>query len=95
MSEPIKTGDICDVVAALGQHRTPNLGRRVTVISLQGEHSQHGRIWRCAGEGVQQLTDAGTYVTMGWADFAQSWLRKVPPEGTPPEHVTEKVADAA
>lgn len=42
---------------------------------------QLGRIWRCEGPGVQQLTDAGTYTLTGVADFAAAWLRKIEPEG--------------
>lgn len=80
MEEPIKTGDPCEVVGGLGRGKSPNVGLRVTVASAQGEHSTLGRIWRCTGEGIQQLTDGGAYVVTGWADFAQSWLRKLPPE---------------
>lgn len=87
MNEPIKTGDQCEVIGGLGRVKSPNIGLRVTVVSFQGEHSQHGRIWRCSGDGVQQLTDAGTYAVTGWADFAQSWLKKLPPDTKPPESI--------
>lgn len=79
MNEPIQSGDMCEVIGGLGRQYSPNVGQRVRVESLQGEHSQHGRIWRCKGPDVQQMTDGGGYVVTGWADFAQSWLRKVPP----------------
>ena len=79
---PIQAGDIAEVIQGLGRSKSPNIGKRVSVVSLQGEHSQLGRIWRCTGDGVQQLTDAGTYVTTGWADFPASWLRKVGPVST-------------
>lgn len=80
MSEPVKAGDMAEVVGGLGRGKSPNIGLRVSVVSLQGEH---GRVWRCTGDGIQQLTDAGTYAVTGWADFAQSWLRKIePPSGT-------------
>jgi len=36
---------------------------------------------------VQQLTDAGTYVVTGWADFAQSWLCKIEPDAPPPKAI--------
>jgi hypothetical protein len=77
--KPIQAGDMCTVVTGLGRNKSPNAGLTVKVITLQGEHSQHGRIWRCAGEGVMQLSDAGAYVPTGWADFAQSWLQKIKP----------------
>lgn len=79
MKEPIKTGDVCEVIGGLGRGKSPNIGLQVTVASLQGEHSQHGRIWRCTGPSVKQLNDGGAYVVTGWADFAQDWLRKIEP----------------
>ena len=77
MTEPIKAGDRCLVVDGLGRGKPPNIGLTVTVNSLQGEHSVHGRVWRCSGAGIQQLTDGGGYAVTGWADFPQSWLQKL------------------
>ena len=77
--KPIQAGDICQVIAGLGNQISPNLGVIVKVISAQGEHSRFGRIWRCEGEGVKQLHDSGNYIDLGWADFAQDWLRKIDP----------------
>lgn len=88
MKEPIKSGDMAEVVGGLGRSKSPNLGLRVKVVAFQGEHSQHGRIWTCTGEGVSQLTDAGTYQVTGVADFAQDWLRKIEPDAPPPEVTT-------
>lgn len=91
---PIQAGDLCLVIGGLGQHKSPNLGLEVKVVSLQGEHSQHGRIWRCSGEDLRQLSETGSYVVTGWADFAQSWLTKVePPELTIPERESCYVED--
>jgi len=80
MNEPIKSGDDCLVIGGLGQHKSPNIGKRVKVGQHQGEHSRHGRIYRCTGDGVVQLSDGGGYVVTGWADFPVSWLRKADPE---------------
>lgn len=79
MSTPIQAGDDAEVIGGLGQHKSPNLGLRVKVVSLRGEHSRLGRIWRCTGVGIKQLTDAGGYVETGEADFAAVWLRKIEP----------------
>ena len=79
MKKPIKSGDVCEVIGGLGRSKSPNLGLDVTVKSLQGEHSQYGRIWRCEHPKLQQLGDGGGYITTGWADMAQSWLRKIEP----------------
>ena len=87
MNEPIKAGDDAEVIAGLGQQKSPNLGLKVKVLSAQGEHSRYGRIWRCEGDGVTQLSDGGTYVETGWADFPAAWLRKLPPQGVPPESI--------
>jgi hypothetical protein len=77
MSEPIKSGDRCEVVAGELGLEGPNIGKRVVVRSLRGEHSVFGRIWLCEGAGL--TTEFGATGTQ--CDFAQSWLRKLPPEG--------------
>ena len=79
MSAPIQAGDRCRVISGLGRSKSPNLGLTVRVVSLQGEHSQHGRIWRCAGDGVQQLQDNGQYRVTGEADFSVAWISKIEP----------------
>jgi len=80
MTEPIKSGDRCEVIAGALGSKGPNIGKQVTVGDLRGEHSEHGRIWRCHGEGL--VTEFGALGTQ--ADFAQSWLRKLPPSEAPP-----------
>lgn len=80
MIKPIQAGDVCLVVDAIGQHKSPNTGKTVTVISFRGEHSRFGRMWRCNGKDIMQLNDNGEYMNTGWADFAQSWLQKIEPE---------------
>lgn len=90
MKKPIQKGDLCEVVAGLGREKSPNIGLRVTVVALQGEHSRHGRVWRCEGPGVKQLTDTGTYIEVGWADFPVSWLRKIEPPPAPPKQAESK-----
>ena len=88
MKRPIQAGDRCLVVGGLGRGKSPNLGKQVRVISLQGEHSQHGRIWRCTGDGVQQLSDSGTYLLTGMADFAAAWLQRIEPPPVAPQATT-------
>jgi len=79
MNEPIKSGDRCEVIAGALGSKGPNVGKQVTVGEVRGEHSEHGRIWRCYGERL--VTEFGALGTQ--ADFAQSWLRKLPPSVTP------------
>jgi len=73
--EPIKAGDRCEVIAGALGAQGPNIGKTVTVYALRGEHSVFGRIWRCIGDGL--TTEYGAIGPL--ADFAQSWLRKLPP----------------
>lgn len=80
MSEPIKANDLCEVIDGLQGKDSPNLGLIVRVKSFVGEHSKHGRIWRCEAE-YAVLGQEGRDVPPGVADFAQSWLRKIEPPG--------------
>ena len=75
MIEPIKTGDRCEVVAGAMGTQGPNIGKIVTVVSLRGEHGVFGRIWSCRAENL--ITEYGAVGDR--CDFAQSWLRKIPP----------------
>ena len=86
MSEPIKAGDLAEVVDGLQGKDSPNLGLIVRVLTYVGDHSLHGRVWRCEAE-YAVLGQVGVNVPPGVADFAQSWLRKIEP---PPEKVTTK-----
>ena len=80
MSEPIKTGDLATIIAGALGDKGPNVGKRVTVGTLRGEHSQYGRIWRVHGEGL--TTEYGATGTE--LDCAQSWLKKIEPPAPPP-----------
>ena len=75
----LSAGDRALVVGGLTLSKSPNLGKEVTVISAQGEHSRHGRIWRCEGTGICQMNDSGDFVDFGWADFPTKWLVKIEP----------------
>jgi hypothetical protein len=93
MQEPIKAGDLCEVIGGMGRGKSPNLGLIVKVVAFRGEHSQLGRMWRCEAPEVQQLSDAGTYIRTGWADFAQVWLKKINPPAPPPEKKVVSAGD--
>lgn len=80
--KPLQAGDKCVVITALGRKRSPNIGKIVTIKHRQfgnygADHSQHGAIYRCEGEGICQLSDSGEYVITGWADFAGTWLKRI------------------
>lgn len=80
MRTPIKAGDLAEVIDGLQGKDSPNLGLIVRVLSYLGDHSVHGRIWRCEAA-YAVLGQVGVNVPPGTADFAQSWLRKIePPE---------------
>lgn len=94
MNEPIKAGDRCEVVDGLNGKDSPNIGLIVKVLQVQGEHSKFGRIWRCEAEYAVRGQE-GKNVPGGQADFAQSWLRKLPPDAAPPQAVnTEREVTA-
>jgi hypothetical protein len=78
VTEPIKAGDLCEVIDGMLGKASPNIGLVVEVKSCVGEHSQFGRIWRCQAQ-YAELGQAGKNVPPGMADFAQSWLKKIEP----------------
>lgn len=80
MSSPIKKGDLCEVINGMLGAASPNIGLIVEVLSFRGEHSQHGRIWRCKAA-YAELGQPGVNVPPGEADFAQDWLKKIEPPG--------------
>lgn len=75
MSEPIKTGGRATIIAGALGDKGPNVGKKVTVGALRGEHSHHGRIWRVHGAGL--TTEYGATGTE--VDCAAAWLLKDPP----------------
>lgn len=79
VNAPVKSGDNCTVIAGALGTTGPNVGKVVTVRNLRGEHSQHGRIWRCTGAGL--VTEYGALADE--ADFAASWLKKIEPPPAP------------
>lgn len=84
MNEPIKTGDRCLVIDGTLKHKSPNIGKIVTVKSLQGEHSTLGRIWHCNGVDLIQF-DGSTSTS---ADFPTDWLQKLNPPKLPAKVLT-------
>ena len=70
----ISAGVICKVIGGVDGL---NIGKTVKVASLQGEHSQYGRIWRCTAQDCQLVTEYGAIGIS--ADFAQSWLEPMRP----------------
>jgi len=90
MSEPIKAGDLCRVISGLLGNDSPNIGLIVEVLAYVGDHSEHGRIWRCHAQ-YGEAGQPGVNVPPGALDFAQSWLRKIEP---PPVLTEVLTADA-
>lgn len=80
----IYAGALCLVV---GGTDNLNVGNKVKIVSLQGQHSTLGNIWRCANTGDTLITEYGA--TGDSADFAQDWLQPIPPV---PVNPLEKVA---
>jgi hypothetical protein len=87
--KPIQSGDHAEIIEGALGTKGPNVGKTVRVVSLRGEHSEHGRIWRVEGEGlISEYGAVGTTV-----DCAQSWLRKIEPPKPKEESSTTKDMD--
>jgi hypothetical protein len=78
MTKPIQAGDLAEVVGGFFGSESPNLGLIVKVLSLRGQHSTFGNIWRCEAQ-YAELGQPGIGCPPGQADFAQHWLRKIEP----------------
>lgn len=94
MNEPIKAGDRCEVIDGLQGKASPNLGLIVKTLFYIGDHSKFGRIWRCEAEYAErgqpgEDVPGRPKLEGGQADFAQSWLRKLPPDPEPPKATTK------
>jgi hypothetical protein len=81
MKRPISKGDLCEVIDGVYKSKSPNIGKMVTVESLQGNHSQLGVIWRCSGPNLVAFNDDG--MGTGTADFPAIWLRRIDPPPMP------------
>ena len=87
-SEPISAGCRAEVIDGLKGRASPNLGLIVKVLARTGEHSLYGPIWLCEAE-FAVIAQAGTRDRdPTHAHFAQSWLRRLPPDTVPPKAVT-------
>ena len=86
--KPIQAGDYAEIIEGALGVKGPNVGKKIQVVCLRGEHSEHGRIWKVEGEGlISEYGAVGTTV-----DCAQSWLRKIePPEETSGDSVKKEV----
>lgn len=75
MREPIKRGDMAEVIGGARGHLSPNLGRIVTVGVNRGDHSRFGRIVRVHADGLEHY-DGSKHDEL---DMAVAWLRKINP----------------
>lgn len=90
MSKPISAGDLAIVISGANGASSPNIGLIVKVLSFDGDHSVHGRMWRCDAEYAVPATEKRT--EQGHLHFAQSWLKKIePPESTDSKHKKEEL----
>lgn len=90
MNEPIKKGDRCEVVWGAEGAKSPNRGLIVIVLAAQGEHSFYGPIWLCEGD-AERAMEGTRNVPLGQAHFAQSWLKKLPPEAPKAKTVDKEI----
>ena len=50
--KPIQAGDHAEIIEGALGTKGPNVGKKVRVVCLRGEHSEHGRIRKVEGEGL-------------------------------------------
>ena len=79
MKQPIKAGDLAEVIGGLQGRDSPNLGLIVKVLAYQGDHTQYGPIWICQAEHAVIGQPGTRDMAPGYAHFAQDWLRKIEP----------------
>lgn len=96
MKEPIKAGDMAEVISGMSGAESPNIGLIVTVKQLVFECPQLGRIWRCEAEYAERIVRGpGCTCPPGQADFAQNWLRKIDPPPKPDEAMRQTSDETA
>lgn len=78
MNEPIKAGDLAEVINGMRGKDSPNIGLIVKVVHRVYECPTLGVIWRCEAEHAERAEHRPN-VPGGLADFAQDWLRKIQP----------------
>lgn len=88
MERPISKGDLCRVIDGVYKHKSPNVGKLVTVESIQGNHSTLGVIWRCSGQSLQAYDADHPSST---ADFPAAWLKRIEPPKTPDKVLMKEV----
>ena len=84
MKQPIKAGDLAEVIGGMLGVNSPNLGLVVRVHMRVYECPQYGPIWRCEAEyAIRGPSDKVTKVPPAYTDFAQDWLKKIEPPPLP------------
>ena len=89
MREPIKAGDLAEVINGMLGKASPNIGLIVKVLSRVYECPQLGVIWRCDAEYGVRHDPTRAKVPSGSLDFAQDWLRKINPPPLPAKERTK------
>lgn len=81
MQEPLKRGDLAEIVEGAHGKDSPNIGHQVTVGLYRGDHSKYGRIVRVHGKDL--ITIWGTYGDE--IDCPVIWLKKIEPPPIAPQ----------
>ena len=92
MNEPIKAGDRAVVISGLLGDKSPNIGLIVMVKQYVGDEHTLGRIWRCEAEYGERFNER-PHIPLGLLDFAQSWLKKLPPDALPAKEITKELVN--
>lgn len=81
LTRPISKGDVCLIVDGVLKQKSPNVGKTVTVQSMQGNHSTLGVVWRCTGPDLTSYNDMKP--PDGAVDVPAIWLKRIDPPPAP------------
>lgn len=86
----VAPGVLCEVVGGLLGADSPNLGLIVCVTKFIGEHEMYGNIWEAAAEYGERPDFSVIHrpISPGHQDYAEDWLRPIPPERVTPPEIT-------
>lgn len=89
MIRPISKGDRCFITDGVYKEKSTNVGKTVTVESLQGNHSTLGVIWRCSGPELVSYNDMKP--EGGCVDVPAIWLKRIEPPPLPGKTKSKKL----
>jgi hypothetical protein len=97
MSNKVAIGVLCEVINGLLGKDSPNLGLIVRVTKFIGHHEVFGPVWEASNEYGErpEFSEVHRPVPPGHQDYAESWLRPLPPGKAPDAVKSRDLEDTA